>query len=119
MVQGNFRGNKSKRSSGASKKQKIKAAKRATKGWKTHKPKGRKAAEGKSDVSVSKAISKKNELLISAKAISHGSRFFLNDLKENGQKALEKGNKAKLKKEAKDHKKSHVTDRIKEQLKKI
>jgi len=31
MVQGNFRGNKSKRSSGASKKQKIKAAKRATK----------------------------------------------------------------------------------------
>jgi hypothetical protein len=113
MAQGSAKLSKAKRSAGSQKK----AAKHVlSKGRKTYKPKGRKATETRTDVDTTKAINRKNEAVVSAKAMSEGTRFFLTDMKAKGKKELTEQEGARNKKEIKEKK---MEDRIKEQLRKL
>jgi hypothetical protein len=87
-----------------------------TKGRKHYNPKGRKAEQQRPQVAISKAINRKNEALISAKAVSDGTKFALRDVSELGKTELQAQQKARTKKEDKA---TRLTDRLKDQLKKL
>mmetsp|Transcript_18561 Transcript_18561/g.26116 ORF Transcript_18561/g.26116 Transcript_18561/m.26116 type:complete len:124 (+) Transcript_18561:105-476(+) len=101
-----------KRKSAASQKH----TKKLNKGRKSFAAKGRKCSLAKREVETSKAINRKNEAHISAKALSAGSKFFLADIKEVGKVELKKQNIAMKKVENKSTK---LSDRLKDQLKKM
>jgi hypothetical protein len=111
MAQGLAKVAKARKQSGGA--QKRKNAKVVTKGRKTYNPKGRKAVEFKEDHETSKALARKTEAHVSAKAIARGSRFFLSDVKEVGKKELNVQEKLRNKKEEKEKK---MDQRLKEQL---
>lgn len=96
--------------------QKRKRATKKAKGRKYHAPKGRKAIQQRAELETTKAINRKNESLISARAVGNGTRFFLSDVKEAGQKELKAQVQARNKKQDKATK---VADRVKEQLRKM
>jgi len=60
--------------------------KKLNKGRKTFKAKGRKIGLARQEQATSRAICKKNEKIISAKAVSAGNTFFLTDIKEGAKK---------------------------------
>lgn len=103
-----------KKSGGAA--QKRKNANVATKGRKTYNPKGRKAVELRENFETSKALARKTEAYVSAKAIARGSRFFLTDVKEVGKNELKTQEKLRNKQEEKEKK---MDQRLKEQLRKL
>mmetsp|Transcript_27648 Transcript_27648/g.32721 ORF Transcript_27648/g.32721 Transcript_27648/m.32721 type:complete len:122 (+) Transcript_27648:205-570(+) len=88
------------------------------KGRMTFATKGRnKVALARQNVATSRAICKKNEKIISAKAITAGNTFFLNDIKEQGKKE-----KLRFKRNQTREEKKGVNDlgrRLKDQLKKL
>ena len=114
MAQGLAKVAKARKQSGGA--QKRKNAKVVSKGRKTYNPKGRKAVEFKEDNETSKALARKTEAYVSAKAIARGSRFFLSDVKEVGKKELNVQEKLRNKKEEKEKK---MDQRLKEQLRKL
>jgi hypothetical protein len=79
MAQGNHNLGKSKKSGGAQKK----------KGGKALKHKMRKGSakivDSKVQIATSKAINRKNERVVAAKAMNGGSHFYLKDIAERGQ----------------------------------
>lgn len=78
MAQGNHKLGKAKKSRGSQKKKGGKAVK--------HKRKGSSAIDhNKADIATSKAINKKNERLVAAKALNSGTNFFLKDIAERGE----------------------------------
>eukprot|EP00978_Attheya_sp_CCMP212_P033695 scaffold137283_cov59-Attheya_sp.AAC.1 len=97
----------------------AKKKKTVTKGWKTHKAKGRKVAESNQEAHTSKAICRKNEAMASARAQGAGHNFFLTDIIANGKKTLNEQNRARNKREAVHKRKKCVTGRLEEQLKKL
>eukprot|EP00567_Pseudictyota_dubia_P001553 CAMPEP_0197465338 /NCGR_PEP_ID=MMETSP1175-20131217/64489_1 /TAXON_ID=1003142 /ORGANISM="Triceratium dubium, Strain CCMP147" /LENGTH=120 /DNA_ID=CAMNT_0043001349 /DNA_START=2160 /DNA_END=2522 /DNA_ORIENTATION=- len=116
MAQGKGKFGAAKKSAGSQKKKAVKQKKKTSKGWKTHAAKGRKAHVAKAEQATSEAINRKNEALVSARALSAGDKFFLSDIKDSGKKELAEQNEAKTKKENKSTK---VSDRLKDQLRKL
>lgn len=106
-------GGKKKKSGAAVKKQQKQ---KVTKGRVTISAKGKKAIFAKQNMETSKNIAKKNELAASARAVSSGHTFFLNDIKEHGKKELEKQNRKRNKAE---NKSTDLTKRLKDQLRKL
>jgi len=113
MAQGNRKLGKPKKSAGASKRKTV-SKKKLGKGPKQFAAKGRK--KQKQEEETTKAINRKNEALLSAKALGSGGTFFLSDIQEVGKKEINKQVKARNKKQANAQK---LTDRLQEQLKKL
>lgn len=87
-----------------------------SKGRKEFSAKGRKRALAKQDADTSKAINRKNEVTVAARAVGSGSRFFLNDIKEAGKKEIGKKNAELRKRESKSVK---MSERLTQQLNKL
>ena len=104
-----------KKSNRPTQKTQKKKQKQVSKGWKTFAAKGRKASQAKQEISTSKAINRKNEIAVAARAVGSGAKFALKDLKEAGKKEVLKNKDALRKKEAK----SKMSERMKEQLNKL
>ena len=119
MVQGGSKIKSSKpnpkKSNRPTQKTQKKKQKQVSKGWKTFAAKGRKASQAKQEISTSKAINRKNEIAVAARAVGSGAKFALKDLKEAGKKEVLKNKDALRKKEAK----SKMSERMKEQLNKL
>jgi Protein of unknown function (DUF2462) len=107
---------KAHKSKGSQKHKAVRAIQTLSKGRKHYNTKGIKAVHAKADQELSKDITKKNEALIAAKAVSAGSKFFLSDVASVGQTEFKKQLNERHKKENKAKK---LTDRLKEQLRKI
>ena len=78
MAQGSHKLGKAKKSKGAAKRKQVKTVKKTRKGNTT-------IERNKSVAAVSKAINKKNERIVAAKAVNAGTSFFLNDIVEKGK----------------------------------
>ena len=103
--------------SGGSQRRKAGSNKKATKGRKAYSAKARKTFGAKADDSTTKAINAKNEAMLSGRAVSAGSSFFLNELKEMGKSAIDDQNRDRTKLETK--KSNKLTNRLKDQLQKL
>jgi hypothetical protein len=114
MAQGVAKLGKVKHSGGAQKKKVIKSKSSIKKGQKQKKPKP--TSYNTEQKETTKAINRKNEALIAAKAVSAGSRFFLSDIAEHGTQQMNKQHQARDKKEKK---KSSVADKVKQQIEKL
>ena len=122
MAQGGFKsksGNNpnSKKASGrtTNAKQKQKNKKSINKGWKTYAAKGRKASQAKQETATSKAINKKNEITVAARAVGAGNTFYLKDIKEAGKKEIGKQRSQLHKRESN----SKMSERLQTQLNKL
>lgn len=113
MAQGSRKLAKPKKSSGAHRR-KTAVKKKLGKGPKQFASKG--AKRNKQQEETTKAINRKNEALVSAKALNSGSSFFLSDIKEVGKKELNKQVKERNKKQLNAQK---LTNRIQDKLKKL
>ena len=113
MTQGSVRKNTALKAKSAASQKKIK---KLCKGRKSINPKGRKIDQIKEETDVSKAINKKNEAIVAAKVISSGSKLKLSDVRNVGSNHLEKSVQKKVKHE---NKSTSLSDRLKDQLKKI
>lgn len=113
MAQGSRKLGKPKKSAGAQRRKTI-TKKKLGKGPKHFAAKGRNKL--KEEEETSKAINRKNEAIVSAKALGAGNTFFLKDIKKVGKKELDKQVKQRNKKQANAQK---LTDRLQEQLKKL
>lgn len=101
----------------ATKKSKPSQQKRnLSKGRKAFAAKGRKATQAKQEHETSKAINRKNEATVAARAVGAGGKFFLTDMKEAGQKEIKKKNDELRKKEKKGAK---MTERLQAQIDKL
>lgn len=108
--------NKSK----ASQKRKVVRAKTATKGRKQPSNKSGRYCNSsayRAQHETTKAINKKNESLIAAKAVGVGTKFFLADIADSGKQELTKQTQERDKKQ--QNKSSRATNRLKEQLRKL
>mmetsp|Transcript_7848 Transcript_7848/g.11292 ORF Transcript_7848/g.11292 Transcript_7848/m.11292 type:complete len:121 (-) Transcript_7848:230-592(-) len=115
MAQGGAKLGKAKKSAG-SQRRKQTVKKTAGKGRKAYKAKGRKGVVEREKNETTKAINKKNEALVSARAVGSGDRFFLKDIRETGKKEIDELKKEQYRKE---NRAAKVTDRLKIQLKKL
>mmetsp|Transcript_5600 Transcript_5600/g.7969 ORF Transcript_5600/g.7969 Transcript_5600/m.7969 type:complete len:121 (-) Transcript_5600:256-618(-) len=115
MAQGGAKLGKAKKSAGSQRRKQV-VKKTVGKGRKAYKAKGRKGAVEREKNETSKAINRKNEALVCARAVGSGDRFFLKDIRETGKKEIDQQNKERYRKENKSAK---VTDRLKDQLKKL
>lgn len=106
-------GKQSQKSVASAKKQQKK---QLNKGRKVFQAKGVKAIQSKQIQDATKDINKKNEIKMSAKAISAGHTFFMNDIKESGKKEINRQNQNLMKKEKGTNK---LSSRLKEQLRKM
>jgi hypothetical protein len=113
MAQGGLKlkSNKSAKSSKPSHQKKS-----LSKGRKAFSAKGRKATLAKQEAETSKAINRKNEATVAARAVGAGGKFYLTDIKEAGQKEIQKKNEALRKKESKS---SKMSERVQEQINKL
>lgn len=86
------------------------------KGRKTFQAKGRKVGLAKQEEATSRAICKKNEKIISAKAVSAGNTFFLTDIKEGAKKEAKRFKRNQARGEAG---RNDLDTRLKGQLQKL
>lgn len=108
---------KSAKKSAGAQKRKVVKAKTSTKGTKHFTPKkGNKLDHFRQQNETSKAISKKNEVTVAAKAVAVGTQFFLKDIAQGGQNEVNKQMRVRSKKEGKA---SSMSDRLKGQIKKL
>mmetsp|Transcript_19897 Transcript_19897/g.25624 ORF Transcript_19897/g.25624 Transcript_19897/m.25624 type:complete len:120 (+) Transcript_19897:134-493(+) len=118
MVQGGVKLAKAKKSGGAQRRQ-VSRKKALNKGQKTFKAKGLASdIRLRDEHDTTKAINRKNESLVAAKAVKTGTNFFLTDMTERGSKQMKKEISDRNKKQNK-HKASKLTDRLQDQLKKV
>jgi hypothetical protein len=117
MAQGSSQklGKKSK-SLGALKK-KVVRTKTVTKGRKEYQTKHINNAVVDS-ISTTKAINRKNELQVAAKAVSVGTQFFMSDIKNNGQKEYRQQLQKRDKKQIKSSS-AQQSQRVQEQIRKL
>ncbi|KAL7474111.1 hypothetical protein ACHAW6_000105 [Cyclotella cf. meneghiniana] len=90
--------------------------KNLSKGHKAFAAKGRKATLAKQEAETSKAINRKNEATVAARAVGAGGKFFFTDIKDAGKKEIQKKNEALRKKESKS---SKMSERLQEQIDKL
>ncbi|KAL3758580.1 hypothetical protein ACHAWU_008334 [Discostella pseudostelligera] len=114
MAQGGFKLKSNKPD--AKKSRPTQQKKQLSKGRKAFATKGRKAAVAKQEMQTSKAINRKNEIAVAARAVGAGNTFYLKDIKEAGKKELGKRKDELRKKEGKSAK---MSERLKEQLNKL
>jgi hypothetical protein len=69
----------------------------------------------KDDVDTTRTINKKNEVLVAAKAVSVGTKFFLNDIQAKGKTEVSK----QLRQRSKKQVKTKLSNRLKDQLQKL
>lgn len=100
----------------AIKKAKPPQKKQLSKGRKAFSAKGRKANLAKQDAETSKAINRKNEATVAARAVGAGNTFALKDLKEQGQKEIGKKNLQLRKREGRS---MNMSERLKQQIDKL
>ena len=86
------------------------------KGRKAFAAKGRKRALAKQETQTTKAINRKNEVAVAARAVGAGNTFYLKDIKEAGKKEIGKQKSELRKRESKSVK---MSERLKEQLDKL
>jgi len=116
MAQGLAKLSKTKKS-GGSQKRKVLKKKTLSKGRKEYRArKTRSAASYRDEKETTKAINKKNEAIVAAKAVSVGTQFFLSDVAEKGKKEMKKQIKERNKKQGKA---TEMSDRLKDQLKRL
>jgi hypothetical protein len=122
MAQGLAKLQKKAKSGGAAKKQQVRKQTVMNKGKKQFTAKRKSfLANGhhKAEHDTTKAINKRNESLVAAKALSSGtlpSQFFLKDLAVKGTQEQAEQTRKRNKKERKE---SNQTERLKKQLKKL
>ena len=115
MAQGSA-GNKlprKQKSSGAAKKKAVRT-KTVTKGRKERKHKN--ISEKVEEMATTKAINRKNEAGVAAKAVAVGTQFFLTDIASTGKSEMNKKLKERNKKQGKT---SGTSERLKVQLRKL
>eukprot|EP00980_Cylindrotheca_fusiformis_P001522 scaffold346_cov116-Cylindrotheca_fusiformis.AAC.36 len=78
MAQGNHKLARSKKSAGAQKKRGAKAVKIKRKGSSA-------IVDSKAQIATTKAINRKNERIVAAKALNGGTAFYLKDIAERGK----------------------------------
>jgi hypothetical protein len=113
MAQGGF---KLKSKAPAKKSKASQRQKQLPKGRKAYSAKGRKAAIAKQEAATSKAINRKNEVTVAARAVGAGNTFFLKDIKEAGKKEIGKKRVELRKRESKSVK---MSERLTEKLNKL
>jgi len=91
-------------------------SRKLSKGRKIFSAKGRKAVGAKHEIATSKAICKKNEITASARAIGAGKKFFLQELKEKGDKENLKLKRNQIRVEKKTN---TLSAKLKESLRKM
>mmetsp|Transcript_11926 Transcript_11926/g.29182 ORF Transcript_11926/g.29182 Transcript_11926/m.29182 type:complete len:118 (-) Transcript_11926:311-664(-) len=116
MAQGSFKSKSSKPNIKAKKSKPTQRQKNISKGWKSYSAKGRKVTLAKQEAQTSKAINRKNEIEVAARAVGAGNTFYLKDIKDAGKKELAK-QKTKLTNKERNAMKMH--DRLKVQLDKL
>ena len=112
MAQGSGKLGKSKKSVGGKRKKVVKK-KQLNKGRKAINPK---KLAAKADSETSRVINLKNESIVAAKALNHGTRFFLTDVAKRGK--VEASTQLR-KRDKKEDKATKLTDRLKDQLRKL
>ncbi|KAG7361806.1 hypothetical protein IV203_036907 [Nitzschia inconspicua] len=106
---GNASNRKRAKSAGAKKRQTVKA--------KTTTRKGSSNIErNKGIIEATKAINRKNERIIAAKACTAGTNFFLKDIAEKGKK---EGRRQTAVRDKKQSKSNSMSDRLKDQIQKL
>jgi hypothetical protein len=115
MAQGSTKLGKAKHKVGAQKRKSIKSKRIVTKGQKVKKPTIH-VPYVQVEKDATKAINRKNEAIVAAKAMTTGTRFFLSDVKENGKKEMKKQHMVRDKKEKK---KTSVADKVRGQIDKL
>jgi hypothetical protein len=121
MAQGSSKLSKPPKSSGALKK-KVVRTKTVTKGRKDYKTKhtnNNNNAAVIDNVTTTKAINRKNEIHVAAKAVSVGTQFFCKDIATLGQRECTQKLQQRDKKELKSSTNSTSSNRLKEQLRKL
>lgn len=113
MAQGSAKLSKKPKSVGASKKKFVRT-KTVTKGRKERQHKNNAAKAD--DISTTKAINRKNEACVAAKAVAVGTQFFLTDIATKGKSER---NKKLGERNKKQEKASGTSDRLKAQLRKL
>lgn len=114
MAQGLAKLSKSNKSQGSQKRKAVRSKKSIGKGRKHYHSKHE---SDRVAASTTKAINKKNETLVAAKAVGVGTKFFLSDISEKGTKEMNKQLRERKKKESKSS--ATVSDRIRQQLRKL
>ncbi|KAL7557710.1 hypothetical protein ACA910_018504 [Epithemia clementina (nom. ined.)] len=118
MAQGSGKLGKAQKSKGSQKRKAIRK-KTVSKGRKSFQPKGLKSdIHLRSELDTTKAINKRNETIVAAKAVGSGTTFFLKDVAEKGNKEMKKQITERNKKQNK-HKSAKLSDRLEDQLKKV
>jgi hypothetical protein len=105
------------KSDGATKK-KVVRTKTVTKGRKSFKTKSLDATVI-DNVATTKAINRKNEIGVAAKAVSVGTKFFLQDVADSGKQAHTKQIQIRDKKQLKSSSTASSANRLKSQLRKL
>lgn len=109
MAQGNHKLGKKKKSGGAQKRKAGNASKHKRKG-------GNKIENNKAKIATTKAINRKNERIVAAKALNGGTNFFLKDISERGKNESKRQLATRDKKQ---NKPSKLTDRLKQTISKL
>ena len=109
MAQGSHKLGKAKKSRGAAKRKQVRTVKKARKGNPS-------TERNKAIASVSKAINKKNERLIAAKAMNGGTNFSLKDIATKGNNEAKRQTAERDKKQRNSAK---LTGRLKDQIAKL
>jgi hypothetical protein len=115
MAQGSGAKMQKKAKSAAAAKKKVVRTKTVTKGWKEFKHK--RIAEKAEEIATTKAINRKNEAGVAAKAVAVGTQFFLQDIASSGKTEMGKKLKERNKKQGKTT--AGASERLKVQLRKL
>jgi hypothetical protein len=119
MAQGLGKLTKSTKSkSGGALKKKVVRTKTVTKGRKDYKTKHLNATVI-DNVATTKAINRKNEINVAAKAVGVGTQFFLQDIAQSGKQAHTKQIQVRDKKQMKSSSTASSSNRLKTQLRKL
>lgn len=116
MAQGLAKLKNTNRSAVSNKRKAIKNKKIVRKGPKQAKPRNSNKPSFIAELETTKAINRKNEATLAAKAVSSGAQFSLSDISEKGKKEMNKQLKVREKRE---NKATSVADKVRQQLKKL
>lgn len=116
MAQGGFKSKSNKPNLKSKKSKPTQRQKHLSKGRKAFSAKGRKVTLARQEAQTSKAINRKNEVEVAARAVGAGNTFYLKDIKDAGKKELGKQKTQLTKKEKSSMK---MSERLKVQLDKL
>lgn len=121
MAQGNGKLGKAQKSKGSQKRKVVRKKTSLSKGRKSFQTKKHNLQNNihiQAERDTTKAINRRNEIIVAAKAVSSGTRFFMKDVSEKGTKEMKKQLDERNKKQTKQ-KASKLSERLEDQLKKV